>query len=80
MRFRLLFSIWAGLALVSLAACEFHAEAGSPPATPSSTPAATTAPAATTKAPAATPAPTSTVPSKTMNTGHIVLHPEDGGT
>ena len=80
MRFRLLFSVWSALALVSLAACEFHAEAGSPPATPSSTPAATSAPAATTAAPTATPATTSTVPSKTISTGHITLKPQDGGT
>lgn len=77
MRLRLLFSIWTAVALLSLAACEFHAEAGSPPATPSSTPAATTAPATTTPAPAATPAPTST---NTIHTGHIQLQHDDGGT
>ncbi|MGH7329090.1 MAG: hypothetical protein ACREJX_12135 [Polyangiaceae bacterium] len=72
----MLFSIWTAFALLSLAACEFHAEAGSPPATPSSTPAATTAPAT----PAvATPAPTSTVPPKTNATGHMILHANDGG-
>lgn len=77
MRLGLLFSITIALAAVPLVACEFHAEAGSPPATPSATPASTTtAPAATTPAPAATP----TVPTgETVHPAKIHRHDDDAG-
>ncbi len=76
MRLRLLFSFWTAIALLSLAACEFHADAGSPPATPSSTPAST---APLTNPTASAPAPASTLPTNSMHTGHIVLKHDDAG-